>query len=66
MLGKKNEQKIGKVFRHGTDELCDEQESVRVVNDFFATVGEEVTRNQTRIEYKQMKVSKIIKIILRL
>lgn len=54
VIGKKSEAKIGKVFRHGADILCNEQESVEVINKFFATVGETVTRNQPVIDYKQL------------
>lgn len=54
VLGKKNDQKIGKVYRYGTEELCIEQESVEVINDFFATIGEDVMKDQPIIEYKQL------------
>lgn len=49
ILGSKNDQQIGKVFRHGTEDLCSEEESVNIINEFFANIGEKVMENYLRL-----------------
>lgn len=42
------------VFRPGTDELCSQQDSIEVINDFFAIVGEMVVQDLADISHKQL------------
>lgn len=54
ILGSSPGQTVREVFRHGTDFLCTEEESVEVINNFFAGIGEMVIQNQNYVEYKQL------------
>lgn len=54
ILGCESGQKIDRVFRPGTDELCSEQDSVEIINEFFAAVCEMVVQDLADIPHKQL------------
>lgn len=54
IIGDSQGQSIREVFRHGTEILCNEEESVEIINCFFAGIGEMVVQNQRYEEYKQL------------
>lgn len=39
ILGKRSEKTIERVYYYGTNVLCDEFETVRIINEFFASIG---------------------------
>lgn len=45
LLGGKNPPVIERIFRPGSNELCSLEESVGIINDFFAQVGDRVASN---------------------
>lgn len=54
VLGSKSNQKIGRVFEYGSDTLCDEETSVNVINEFFAYIGENIMKDLSNVEHKQL------------
>lgn len=51
ILGPKSSPKIGRVFEHGSDILCDEENSANKINEFFALIGENIMSGLPVVEY---------------
>lgn len=54
ILGRNSNQKIGRVIEYGTDNLCNEEDSVNTINQFFAEIGENILKGQPCTEHKQL------------
>lgn len=44
LIGTTIESEVNRVFKHNTTYLCSEEESVGVINNFFASVGERLSK----------------------
>lgn len=54
ILGSTSNPKISRIFEYGSDILCDEETSVNKINEFFASIGENIMKGLPNIDYKQL------------
>lgn len=54
IIGQSSEKSVDQVFLYGTEILCDERETANVVNEFFSTVGERVSKDLGHLPHVQL------------
>lgn len=54
IIGQSSVRKIDQVFLYGTKVLCDEPDAANIINEFFSTVGERVSKDLGHLPYVQL------------